>query len=136
MTTCRDPLTPSSRRKAMQGNKSSGTRPELEVRAMLDGLGLPYMANCPELPGKPDAYLLGRKAVFVHGCFWHNHGCRERRISPGFWADKLARNVERDAENKLRLEEMGVAVLEVWECELKTPEEAFARIAEFAGVEP
>jgi DNA mismatch endonuclease (patch repair protein) len=57
--------------------------------------------------------------VFVHGCFWHRHGC-SRTTTPAtqvdFWTSKFARNVERDRANEAALRRMGWRVLVVWEC--------------------
>ena len=38
-----------------------------------------------------------------------------------FWTSKIARNKERDKENRTDLEKMGWRVIVVWECELKNP---------------
>ena len=60
-----------------------------------------------------------RLAVFIDGCFWH--GCPEHATRPAanrdWWATKLDRNVERDAQNDLRLREAGWVVLRIWEHE-------------------
>ena len=38
-----------------------------------------------------------------------------------FWEKKIARNRERDEQNKAKLREMGWSVLTVWECQLRPP---------------
>ncbi len=57
--------------------------------------------------------------MFVDGCFWHS--CPEHKSVPSvnqdYWLPKLARNVERDAENNVALEAMGWTVVRVWEHE-------------------
>jgi DNA mismatch endonuclease (patch repair protein) len=87
------------------------------------------------LPGKPDlVFRSKRKAIFVHGCFWHAHSGCKRATTPQsnaeFWATKLKRNVERDAENVAALEENGWQVLTVWQCEL-SDEALSERLIEF-----
>lgn len=64
-----------------------------------------------------------RIAVFVHGCFWHQHeGCNDSGIpktNRSFWEPKLSNNKSRDQKNIKKLEELGWSVLIVWECETK-----------------
>lgn len=63
-----------------------------------------------------------RWAVFVHGCFWHRHGCKaSTRPSRNreFWAAKFARNVERDRRAVEALRARGYVVVVIWECETK-----------------
>jgi DNA mismatch endonuclease (patch repair protein) len=49
--------------------------------------------------------------------------CRRARIRPKenaeYWNRKLDRTLERDRENKIKLEELGYKVLIIWECETK-----------------
>lgn len=76
------------------------------------------------LPGNPDLVFAGRrKVIFVNGCFWHFHDCRVGQHAPKanakFWAAKRSRTRERDAGQRLQLEDAGWEVLTVWECELK-----------------
>jgi hypothetical protein len=61
-----------------------------------------------------------KKVVFVHGCFWHMHRCRQGRklpaINVGYWTTKLEKNVARDMENIKALRKSGWGVLVIWEC--------------------
>lgn len=131
-----DRLTPARRSANMRAIRSKGTKPELVVRRLLHSLGYRYRVHRKDLPGKPDLAFIGRrKAVFVHGCFWHQHaGCREGR-RPGsnqsYWEPKLARNVERDRMANEALEEQGWDVLTIWECEIADPVELRARLVQF-----
>lgn len=112
-------------RKSMQGNKRRDTKPELIVRQMLRELGYPgYRLDWKKAPGHPDIAYPGRKcAVFVMGCFWHDHeGCKyasKPRTHSEYWQEKFRRNKERDARVRSELEELGWTVIDVWECELK-----------------
>lgn len=65
------------RSRIMRAVRSRNTSAELAARRLLRGLGLTgYRLHRKELPGKPDVVFIGRKkAIFIHGCFWHGHGC-------------------------------------------------------------
>jgi DNA mismatch endonuclease (patch repair protein) len=54
------------------------------VRALLRALGhTGYRLDRKDLPGRPDIAFIGRRrAIFVHGCFWHGHDCRRGARSP------------------------------------------------------
>ena len=57
--------------------------------------------------------------MFVDGCYWH--GCPEHHTQPAtnaqYWADKITRNIERDAETTDCLRRAGWTVLRYWEHE-------------------
>lgn len=64
-------------RRRMARIRGKATRPELLVRQTVRALGIGYRLNRRDLPGSPDLVFMGRKKViFVHGCFWHQHGCK------------------------------------------------------------
>lgn len=72
--------------------------------------------------GHPDFVFLDKKiAVFVDGCFWHGHDCRNTRPSSNadYWNKKRERNIEHDKEITEMFEKRGWIVLRIWECELK-----------------
>src|SRR5262245_6241455 len=109
-----DKITPARRSKNMARIQSRNMRPELAVRKMVHKMSYRYRLHGGELPGKPDLVFASlRKAVLVHGCFWHQHpdpDCIDARMPKSnlaYWGPKLQRNVERDAENRTRLEELG-----------------------------
>lgn len=124
-----DPL----RRRIMSAVRGRDTKPEMIVRRLLFSMNYRYRLHRQDLPGRPDVVFAGRrKAIFVHGCFWHRHpGCR-KATSPkkraAFWMEKFDRNVERDRRVEERLSEMGWRSLVVWECETGAPEELAARL--------
>jgi len=105
----------------MRRIKPRDTKPELLVRRLLRRMGYRYRLGGLGLPGSPDIVFKGRKKViFVHGCFWHQHGCgsyKQPRTKLDFWSPKLRANVERDERVQARLRNMGWDVLIVWECE-------------------
>ena len=128
-----DNLSPNDRSLMMGRIRGADTRPELRVRRMLHGLGFRFRLHRRDLPGRPDIVLPGRRAaVFVHGCFWHDHaGCRyatKPKSNTAFWAQKFARNRERDAAAEWALGARGWTVLVVWECELRNPDALRARL--------
>lgn len=135
-----DNLDPSARREAMRRVKSSDTSPERVVRSIVHSLGYRFRLNGryrgKKLPGTPDLVLARlRAAIFVHGCFWHQHDCsrgdRRPATNTEYWNAKLQRNVERDQRNLRDLRKDGWAVLVVWECELKHPQRVRRRLLGF-----
>ena len=107
------------------------------MRHAVRSLGIGYRLNRRDLPGSPDLAFIGRrKVIFVHGCFWHQHGCALTGKAPrkrvDYWAPKLARNVERDAQVMKRLKALDYAVLTIWECEVRNPDLP-GRLSAFLG---
>ena len=86
-----------------------------------------------QVKGHPDfVFLEKRIAIFVDGCFWHGHDCRNTRPADNaeYWAKKRERNIERDKEITARFEKRGWTVIRIWECELtkKSFEETSRRL--------
>lgn len=116
--------------------KGKDTAPELTVRSTLHQMGYRFRLHRKDLPGKPDIVLpRHRKAIFVNGCFWHQHpGCiHERRPKSNreYWDAKLSATVARDQRNLHMLEESGWLVLVIWECELKMNDFLVNRLQKF-----
>lgn len=132
-----DTRTPQQRRRIMQAVKSENTAPELIVRRLLHGMGYRYRLHHKDLPGRPDIALIARRrAIFVHGCFWHGHDCRKGRLPKSrldYWKPKLERNKERDREKAELLESLGWEVLVVWQCETVDLVALTLRLREFVG---
>ena len=75
-----------------------------------------------QVKGHPDFVFPKRKiAVFVDGCFWHGHDCRNTRPSDNqeYWQKKRERNIQHDLEVTELFEKRGWTVIRIWECELK-----------------
>ncbi len=117
-----DPLTPAERSERMSRIRNADTKPEMIVRRLVHGMGYRYRLHARNIPGNPDlAFRPRNKVIFVHGCFWHQHGCRQYRqprTKHSFWEPKLARNKARDAEVIRELRGRGWGVLVVWECQV------------------
>jgi len=126
-----------TRSENMRRIRNKNTRPELTVRQLLRGLGFPgYRLHCKDLPGKPDvAYIGRRKAILIHGCFWHGHDCKIGSRKPlsnrDYWLPKIERNRQRDAEHLAKFDRLGWSVLTVWECELRDVVTLSAKLANF-----
>lgn len=120
-----DRISKTKRSEVMRKVKGKDTTPELFVRKFLREKGLKYRIHRQNLPGTPDITLSRQRiAIFVNGCFWHQHpGCRKATIPQNrhdWWAKKLNRTGERDAENKLKLEQQGWKVIVLWECQIRS----------------
>jgi DNA mismatch endonuclease (patch repair protein) len=118
----------------MRSVGSRDTGPEMKLRRALWASGARYRVQ-PRIAGtRPDLAFPGsRIAVFVDGCFWH--GCPRHYSLPKsnieFWRNKLARNIERDTRDRLRLEVAGWEVLRIWQCEVAVDvEEVVRRVRE------
>jgi DNA mismatch endonuclease (patch repair protein) len=124
-----------SRIMASVGQRDTGV--EVMLRSALHRMGLRYRLHVRSLPGSPDlVFPRYRAVVFVHGCYWHAHGCHRStvpRSSHGFWSEKFAANRLRDAKKEAALINAGWRVMTVWECTLRgktarQPEEVAAAI--------
>lgn len=121
----------------MRRVKARDTKPELLVRRMLRGMGHKgYRLDRKDLPDRPDIAYLGRKqAIFVHGCFWHRHGCKRGARIPktntDYWLAKIGRNKARDASAAKALAAIGWGSIAIWECELKEQATISARLVDF-----
>jgi DNA mismatch endonuclease, patch repair protein len=127
-----------TRSKIMQAVRSRDTGPELALRRLLSSMGYRYRLHSASLPGKPDISIAGKqKAIFVHGCFWHQHPrCRKSGVPKSnlaYWEPKLRRNVERDHLAQRALRKMGWEVLVVWQCSLRNEKKVRTKLRKFLG---
>ncbi|MET7875759.1 very short patch repair endonuclease [Micromonospora profundi] len=119
-------------RASMRANKSRDTKPELALRRAVHARGMRYRVGIRPVAGlRRTADLVFTKAhvaVFLDGCFWH--GCPQHhtiaKTNATFWAEKVRRNRERDAETDRLLAQNGWDVVRIWEHE--DPEQAAERI--------
>ena len=126
------------RSELMAGIRGRDTAPELAVRRLAHNMGMRFRLHRKDLPGRPDlVFPKHRLAVFVHGCFWHQHGgCQYAHIPKSrtaYWKEKFARNVARDRRNEDALQALGWRVLVIWECEVGDREKVKAKLG---GIHP
>lgn len=130
-----DPLSPEERSERMALIHNSDTKPEITVRRIVHGMGYRYRLHAADLPGRPDLVFRSRKKViFVHGCFWHQHGChiyRQPRTRLAFWEPKLAQNKLRDTKVRRELRKLGWRSMVIWECQLSNDRRLRVDIARF-----
>jgi len=121
----------------MRAIRSKDMLPELAVRKLVHKLGYRFRLHRTDLPGKPDLVFPSRRQViFVHGCFWHSHGCKIAHLpksNQGYWAPKLQRNQMRDGKNLAALETAGWKVMVLWECETQDEVDLKRRLKRFLG---
>ena len=118
-----DRISPEKRSWNMSRIRGRDTLPELQLRKALHRMGFRYRLHEKKLPGSPDIVFPRFKAVlFVHGCFWHRHGCKAT-TTPGtnvdFWRKKFDENIARDRRQIEALQDAGWRVAVVWQCALE-----------------
>jgi DNA mismatch endonuclease, patch repair protein len=135
-----DTISPERRSENMRRIRSKDMKPEMAVRRLVHGMGYRYRLHRNDLPGKPDlAFPSRRKAIFVHGCFWHQHAskrCKITRIpksNQAYWLQKLERNRIRDARNLRSLRKLGWKCMVIWECRTVDLDGLACRIERFLG---
>jgi DNA mismatch endonuclease (patch repair protein) len=130
-----DTRTPMQRSAIMRAVGQKHTKPEMIVRRLLHAAGYRFRLHRRDLPGSPDLAFPGRhKAVFVHGCFWHGHGCSKGRLPksrPEYWGPKIEANISRDARKEAELDALGWDVATVWQCETRNESELLSRLSSF-----
>ncbi|MER9796993.1 very short patch repair endonuclease [Mesorhizobium sp. M0142] len=131
-----DTLSPEARSERMRRVRSCDTKPEVALRRLIWGLGYRYRKNQRGVTGQPDiVFKLRKRAIFLHGCFWHRHNCPSGQRVPksrlDFWNQKFRANTTRDEVVARQLEADGWRSLVVWECELSKPAVVTDRVKEF-----
>ncbi len=121
----------------MRAIRSKDTQPEMAVRSLVHKLGYRFRLHRSDLPGKPDlSFPARRKVIFVHGCFWHSHGCKPGltpKSNQDFWLPKLRQNKVRDRKSLKALSGLGWGSLVIWQCELREGRSLRLRITGFLG---
>lgn len=115
---------PKEKRSAvMKAVKSRNTKTtELKMIEMFKELHITGWRRTYPLVGKPDfVFPKKRIVVFVDGCFWHGHDCRNVTPSDNaaFWNTKREYNKQHDENVTKTLELKNWKVIRIWECELK-----------------
>lgn len=114
-----------TRSKMMAAVRAKNTKLETEIRRRLFAWGFRYRLHVSDLPGTPDMVLPKYSTViFVHGCFWHYHGCSRSTVPDSrrkWWRKKLEDNRTRDAKALAELSRKGWRVVVIWECSVRRP---------------
>jgi DNA mismatch endonuclease (patch repair protein) len=115
---------PKEKRSAvMKAVKSRNTKTtELKMIEIFKELHITGWRRTYPLVGKPDfVFPKKRIVVFVDGCFWHGHDCRNVTPSDNadFWNTKREYNKQHDENVTKTLELKNWKVIRIWECELK-----------------
>jgi len=131
-----DRFTEQKRKQIMASVKTRRTLPETLVRNCIRRLGVGFRGNVKQLPGTPDIVIQGqKKAIFVHGCFWHGHEGCSRAARPEtnrpFWDKKINGNIARDRRNVRELKKIGWSVLVIWQCQTKNEATLTTRLQRF-----
>ncbi|HKA08227.1 MAG TPA: very short patch repair endonuclease [Gemmataceae bacterium] len=112
--------------RAKRANRKKDTAHEVLLRKALWRLGLRYRKHSAGLPGNPDVVFTGSRVVlFCDGDFWHGRHWRrlkkqlQRRHNAAYWVAKITRNMQRDREQKTKLERQGWTVIRLWETDVK-----------------
>jgi len=118
-----DAVDKKTRSKMMSAIRAKNTKLETEIRQHLFAQGFRYRLHARNLPGTPDMVLPKYSTVvFVHGCFWHYHGCSRSTIPDSrrdWWRKKLEDNRARDAKALIELRSNGWRVVVIWECSVR-----------------
>jgi len=118
-----DVFTKEQRSKVMRQVKSNKNKStELKLIAFFKANKIKGWRRNYPLFGKPDfTFPTIKVAIFVDGCFWHGHNCRNTitKDNAEYWSKKVDRNKNRDTEVNKALERKKWTVVRLWECELK-----------------
>ena len=118
-----DTFSYSKRSAIMQSVKSSGNKStELKLIQYFQERHITGWRRGYKVKGHPDFVFLNKRiAIFVDGCFWHGHNCRNTKPSDNaeYWNKKRQRNIIHDKEITNLFEQRGWTVIRIWECELK-----------------
>jgi DNA mismatch endonuclease (patch repair protein) len=133
-----DTIKKNARSRLMGRISGKDTKPEMVVRRVAHRLGYRFRLHQPDLPGSPDlVFPRRRKAVFVHGCYWHRHpGCRLAympKSNVAFWTRKFAANEARDRKALEDLHHLRWGTLVMWECETKDIKIVASRLTTYLG---
>ena len=108
---------------------------ERQIAFELDNAQIKYEKQMTHQFGRPDFLVnQGTCAVFVHGCFWHGHTCKDWEIS-FLWKSKINAIIARDAEVRSYYARSRIKYFRVWECELRVigASNIVSKLARFIG---
>ena len=118
-----DVFSTEKRSQVMKAVKSKNTKTtEVKMLQLFKELEVKGWRRTYPLIGKPDFVFPSKRiVVFVDGCFWHGHNCRNVTPSANaeFWNAKRLYNKEHDRLVVETLQQKNWTVIRIWECELK-----------------
>jgi len=133
-----DMYSPEKRSEIMSRIRSKDTQAERIVFHYLRKKAIYFQKHYTRAAGKPDIALPRKKrAVFIDSDFWHGRTYDKllKNRPPGdYWVTKIARNMERDKQQREQLETQGWSVLIIWEEDIKrkrTQLETLERIEDY-----
>ncbi len=106
--------------KAVRSKDNKST--ERKLMSLFKEYGITGWRRNYKVKGHPDFVFPKQKiAIFVDGCFWHGHNCRNTKPKDNedYWNKKRQRNIEHDKQITTLFQNRGWRVLRIWECELK-----------------
>ena len=123
-----DVFSRAKRSEIMQHVKSSGNKStEIRLISYFNTHHITGWRRKYNVKGHPDFVFLKRRvAIFVDGCFWQGHDCRNTRPKDNseYWMVKRNRNIAHDRAVTALFQERGWTVVRIWECELKKKNQA------------
>jgi len=122
-----DTVSKQKRSEIMSHVKNKDSKMEILFRKELWKTGLRYRKNS----GRPDIVLPKYKTtVFIDSCFWHGckKHCRIPSVRKNYWAQKIARNTERDKEVSKHYKKQGWKVIRIWEHEINKGQKTINKI--------
>ena len=95
-------------------------RKKLYQALIESGISHRYRKNHRKIPGTPDIFFPKLNyAIFIHGCFWHGHGCKYNfEKSDKEWENRQENQRYRDEYVYEKLNLIGIEMDIVWECEI------------------
>ncbi len=118
-----DVFSKEKRTEIMRNVKSSGNKStELRLMSFFADNHITGWRRHYNVIGHPDFVFPDRHiAIFVDGCFWHGHDCRNTRPSSNmdYWISKRQRNIDHDHAITVLFEKRHWTVIRIWECELQ-----------------
>ena len=111
------------RSEIMSNVKSKGnSSTELKLISYFKEEGIKGWRRNYQVKGHPDFVFLNKRiAIFVDGCFWHGHNCRNTipKQNADYWEKKIRYNKSHDKKVTEFFKSRGWIVIRIWECELK-----------------
>jgi len=104
----------------VKGSRNKST--ELKLIQLFKSHSIKGWRRNYRLIGKPDfVFPKNRIVIFVDGCFWHGHNCRNTKPEDNkeYWTNKIKNNKQRDRLVTKQLTSINWTVIRIWECEIK-----------------